>query len=161
MPQWWQVLVALTQVPGSVPSTHKTPHNHLDLQFQEVWCPPVTTPDIRHTCDAHSDIQAKHTHSKKIHNLKIMYKDKREGRKEEMEPNKQTKPIVAAVGYGKTWLSFLCLGGWGTKATLNPRLTWVSLCQKILMQDRMRKRQGTRNNEALLRAFLWSSLTGS
>lgn len=39
------------------------------------------------------------------------------------------KAVVAAAGYGKARLSCLRLRGSGTKATLNPRLTWVSLSE--------------------------------
>lgn len=58
--QWLRTLATLLEDPSSIPSTHMVAHNHcLQLQFQEIWCPFLTSAGTRFTCGA----QATHTHT--------------------------------------------------------------------------------------------------
>jgi hypothetical protein len=37
MAQWLRALALLPEDSGLIPSTHMMAHNHLQLQFQEIW----------------------------------------------------------------------------------------------------------------------------
>lgn len=54
-----KALIALAEGLGSIPSTQMVVHNHLLLQFQEIWGPHLTSVSTRPTCGANTNMQAK------------------------------------------------------------------------------------------------------
>lgn len=53
-------LFTLVEDPDSVPCTHVTANNCLQVQDQEIWPLPLASMDTKHVCGSYTYIQTKH-----------------------------------------------------------------------------------------------------
>lgn len=60
MTQWFRALAASAEDPCSFPSTH------IQLQFQRIKCPLLTSATTRYSRATYTYMQAKHLHTKKV-----------------------------------------------------------------------------------------------
>jgi hypothetical protein len=63
MAQQLITLIALSEDPGLIPSTHKMAHKHLELQFQRIRCPLLASIGTRNAHGAQTYVQAQHPYT--------------------------------------------------------------------------------------------------
>lgn len=71
--QRWRTLAALLKNPSVIPSTQVVTHDHLQLHFQDIWCPLLASSSTRHAEGTYTVTCSPNTHTQKVQNIKNMH----------------------------------------------------------------------------------------